>query len=190
MVARRVPRSTLDVGELRRHLGERREVDLAIETPKVTVGEVTTRTDVPTELGLVLESIAGGIRVTGWARVPWSGSCRRCLETASGVDHSEIDEIFSVSAVEGETYPLDDDRLDLGPLLHDLAVLALPLLPLCRPDCPGPEPDLFPIEGVAGADDVAPSGEDERGRDPRWAPLDLLRDQPTHLDSPGGSTER
>jgi uncharacterized protein len=188
MAARRVPPSTLDVGELRRHLGERREVALSLDTPKVTVGEVTTQTDVPTELRLVLESISGGIRVTGWAKVPWSGPCRRCLEAASGVDHSEVDEIFAVAAVEGETYPLDDDRLDLGPLLHDLAVLALPLLPLCRTDCPGPQPDLFPIEGIHG-DDVI-TVEEEPTRDPRWAPLDLLRDQPTRLDSPGGQTER
>lgn len=188
MGAGRVSRSTLDVGELRRHLGERREVDLSLDTPKVAVGEVTTRTDVPTELSLTLESISGGIRVTGWAKVPWSGPCRRCLEAACGTDHSEVDEIFAVAAVEGETYPLDDDRLDLGPLLHDLAVLALPLLPLCRSDCPGPDPDLFPIEGVHSDDAV--TVEEEPTRDPRWAPLDLLREPPSHLDSSGESTER
>ena len=32
---------------------------------------------------------------------------------------------------------LEDDLIDLEPLLRDAVVLALPFQPLCRDDCPG-----------------------------------------------------
>ena len=40
--------------------------------------------------------------------------------------------------VEGETYPLDGDRLDLEPMVRDAVLLALPLAPLCDGGLPGP----------------------------------------------------
>ena len=55
------------------------------------------------------------------------------------------------------------DSIDLGPAVHDAVVLALPLAPLCRPDCPGPDPDNFP---VVTADEPL-----EKPVDPRWAAL-------------------
>ena len=42
---------------------------------------------------------------------------------------------------------------------------ALPLVPLCRPDCAGPSPDRFP---------TGPGDEDVQPADPRWAALDDL----------------
>lgn len=190
-MARRATGVTLDVGELRRHLGEQRGVRAEFPVPEARVGDVTTRPGALISLDLILESIPGGVRVTGTASVPWVGPCRRCLEPAEGVDDSQVDEIFAVVAVEGETYPLNDDRLDLEPLLRDLSVLALPLLPLCRPDCPGPEPQAFPIgEGASGSGGDDSETEPGAGRDPRWAPLDQLRDRASGPDSPAPPSGR
>ncbi|HEY4376689.1 MAG TPA: YceD family protein, partial [Acidimicrobiales bacterium] len=70
---------------------------------------------------------------------------------------------------DGETFPLEGDHLDLGPMVHDTVLLALPLAPLCGPDCLGPAPDEFPTTVAAD-----PDGPAEPARDPRWAALDDL----------------
>ena len=41
---------------------------------------------------------------------------------------------------EDELRELEDDLIDLEPVLHDTVVLALPFQPLCRDDCPGCAP--------------------------------------------------
>ena len=67
-----------------------------------------------------------------------------------------------------EIYPIDDDVVDLGPLVRDAIVLELPMAPLCTQDCAGlcPQCGANLNEGACGC--VAPS-------DPRWANLDVLR---------------
>ena len=60
-----------------------------------------------------------------------------------------------------------EELVELGPAVHDAAVLALPLAPLCREDCPGPDPDAFPVQTA--------SDEVEAPADPRWAALSVLR---------------
>jgi uncharacterized protein len=77
--------------------------------------------------------------------------------------------VFEVRPVDGETYPIEGDEVDLEPVVRDAALLHLPLAPLCRPDCEGPAPDVFPTRVEGDATD------DEPARDPRWAALDELR---------------
>ena len=69
---------------------------------------------------------------------------------------------------------LDGDLLDLEPVLRDAVVLALPMSPLCRDDCPG----LCVECGVPLADAGPGHGHDD-SPDPRWAALEQLGDQPT-----------
>ena len=69
---------------------------------------------------------------------------------------------------------LDGDLLDLEPVLRDAVVLALPMSPLCREDCPG----LCAECGVP-LDDAGPEHGHDGSPDPRWAALEQLGDQPT-----------
>ena len=107
----------------------------------------------------------GGVVVVGTATGTWSVPCRRCLEPMQGDLVAEIRELFEVAPTEGETWPLRDDGIDLGPMLRETALLGLPLAPLCRVECAGPAPDRFP---TGPADDYA------SGIDPRWSVLDEL----------------
>jgi uncharacterized protein len=50
-------------------------------------------------------------------------------------------------------------------VVREALALALPLAPVCREDCPGPDPEANPVV----TDDEAPAG------DPRWSALDALR---------------
>lgn len=95
----------------------------------------------------------------------WSAPCRRCLEPVFGELGSEVCEIFEAQHREGETWPLHEDGIDLGPMLRELALLSVPLAPLCRSQCAGPAPDRFP---TGQAEDEFTIG------DPRWSALDDL----------------
>jgi uncharacterized protein len=77
-----------------------------------------------------------------------------------GHDHDEAD------APDDEERYLDGDFLDLEPMIRDAIVLALPMSPLCRDDCPG----LCAECGVPLAD-AGPEHGHEAATDPRWADL-------------------
>ena len=70
--------------------------------------------------------------------------------------------------LEGETYPLDDDTLDLEPLVRDALLLELPLAPLCTEDCAG----LCPSCGADRNETQCDCRVDDT--DPRWAALRSL----------------
>ena len=160
------PELRVGVAELRRRPGNRhvlkRQVPmggLAISTARVPEGGET-------EVELTMEALSDGVTVAGVVRVPWVGECRRCLEMTSGVVVAEVAEVFKDRA-EGEILPIVADSIDLGQVVHDAAILALPLAPLCREDCVGPDPDEFPV--IPAVEAEAPP------QDPRWAALAELR---------------
>lgn len=167
------PRLLVSVTEIRRLSGSQMDLRRELEAHGIGLTDSAVPDGAIVELAGELESIAGGVVLTGDVTVPWSGSCRRCLDDVTGTATVPVREVFEVEPTDGETWPLVDDQIDVGPLLHDTALLALPLAPLCRDDCPGPAPDRFPtsVEGDDGEED---DDEAERPRDPRWAGLDDL----------------
>ena len=162
----------LDTRELGRRPGSQRQVsrtvpapaDLGIEVLQVPEGS-------PVELDLRLEAVMEGVLVTGTARASLAGECARCLEAISDETEVTFQELFvyedhALPAEEDdEVSTLQDDLVDLEPLLRDAVVLALPFQPLCQDDCPGLCPDC----GARLADD--PDHAHEEPIDPRWAAL-------------------
>lgn len=167
------PRELVSVTEIRRHLGSRLAVSRAIEANGMGLSDVRVLDGSPITLTGELESISEGVVLTGSVAVPWEGECRRCLVPVTGTAEIDVREVYETHPVDGETWPMEQDHIDVGPLLHDTALLALPLAPLCRDDCAGPAPETYPTAPVVGDEAVA----DEPPRDPRWAALDDL-----HLD--------
>lgn len=144
--------------------------------------------DAPVDLELRLESVMEGVLVTGIARARAVGECVRCLEPLGLELEVDFQEMYSYpetdargrvtrdagaaadtgeADAEEETLYLEDDLFDLEPVLRDAVVLALPLQPVCREDCPG----LCSECGARLADDP-----DHRHDvvDPRWAALQQL----------------
>jgi uncharacterized metal-binding protein YceD (DUF177 family) len=79
--------------------------------------------------------------------------------------------LFEFEAREGESYPIRGEHIDLAPLTREALLLNLPLAPLCREDCAG----LCPR---CGADlNAGPCGCGSDERDPRWAILDVLKEE-------------
>ncbi len=78
-------------------------------------------------------------------------------------DHDEPEER------DDEQLYLDGDLLDLEPMLRDAIVLALPMSPLCRDDCPG-----LCVECGVPLADAGPDHRHDEAPDPRWARLKQL----------------
>lgn len=144
--------------------------DLGVEMVGVPEG-----TDI--ELDLRLEAVMEGVLVSGTARASLSGECARCLDPLTSmieVDFQELyvyDDTRSGESAEDDERRLEGDLIDLEPVVRDAMVLALPLSPLCRDDCPG----LCSECGVRLAD--ADPDHHHGAVDPRWAALQGMLDQ-------------
>ncbi|HEX4685763.1 MAG TPA: DUF177 domain-containing protein [Nocardioides sp.] len=173
----------LDTRELGRRPGSQREVsrtvpapaDLGIEVLGVPEGS-------PVEIDLRLEAVMEGVLVTGTARAGLEGECARCLEPISDELEVRFQELFVYDGQdvdpdeELEVSTLQNDLVDLEPLLRDAVVLALPFQPLCQDDCPG----LCPECGARLADD--PDHQHDAPVDPRWAALGALAEPDQQQD--------
>ncbi len=171
----------IGIAELRRRPGNRQELDLDLSFGETGLAEssvitATVPADSVGHVHLVLESMSDGVTASGTVRFPWQGECRRCLGPTSGEVVAEVLEVYKDVPTGDDTLPVDGDFVDLGPVVRDAVVLALPLAPLCAEDCSGPEPDEYP---------VVVEGEGEAPPDPRWSALSDLRFDETGPDGPG-----
>ena len=99
--------------------------------------------DTPLRVDLVLEGASGGIFIRGRVAVVARHTCRRCL--AEWSEPLEVEVFEMLGSDPDAEYRLAGDEADLEVPLRDAVLLALPLRPLCRPDCRG-------LCGVCGAD--------------------------------------
>jgi uncharacterized protein len=174
----------LDTRELGRRPGSMHGVsrtvpapaDLGIEVLRVPEGSQV-------DLDLRLEAVMEGVLVTGTARAGLEGECVRCLGPITDELEVDLQELYVYDDrdhdpdEDDEVSMLQDDLLDLEPLLRDAVVLALPFQPLCQPDCPG----LCVECGARLADD--PDHGHEEPVDPRWAALtELQQDETTQTN--------
>jgi len=157
--------------------------DLRLELIEVPAGA-----DVALEVRF--EAVSEGVLATGTAIASLAGECARCLTPLTSSvtvgfqelylyaegrhdKHEKYDKHDEQEEQDDEgLYHLDGDLLDLEPAFRDAVVLALPMSPLCREDCPG----LCAECGVPLAD--AGSGHrHDAAVDPRWAALQQLSEQ-------------
>jgi uncharacterized protein len=184
---------SVPITTLRRSIGQRQH-----EVRSGSVGELKVADSGIAEGAIAtadvdLDSVDGGIEVSGVVEAPWTGECRRCLRAVGGTLECQVRELYrprppgEPSDQDEETYPLSGELLDLRPLVRDALLLGLPIAPLCREDCAG----LCPTCGAdlaEGPCDCPPAASD-----PRWAALDVLRPSAAPPPKPGqpapGQTE-
>jgi uncharacterized protein len=170
----------IDTHELGRRPGSMRTLSRSVPAPDgLGVAVLGVPQGSPIDLDLRLESVMEGVLVSATARAEVTGECVRCLDPVErslevtlqelyaypGRERDDVDDETELPALEGELF-------DLEPVLRDAVVLALPLQPVCRDDCPG----LCAQCGAHLADDPEHGHEDT---DPRWAALQGLLDTKT-----------
>lgn len=116
------------------------------------------------ELSLRLESVHEGVLVSATVATTMHAECGRCLEPFTAPFQVEFQELFAYTPTEADEYGVHGDHVNLEPPLRDAVVLALPFQPVCRPDCPGLNPETGELrDAEAAAEPVV--------ADPRWAAL-------------------
>ncbi|MBL3698154.1 YceD family protein [Leucobacter luti] len=146
--------------------GEMRERSRTIVLPE-KFGEALAEIPAGAELELDvrLESVHEGILVSAEAHTTMHAECGRCLKDFTTPFQVEFQELFAYTPTEADEYGVHGDHVDLEPPLRDAVVLALPFQPVCRPDCPGLDPESGELRDAEAAvlNDV--------DIDPRWAAL-------------------
>jgi uncharacterized protein len=127
------------------------------------------------QLDLHMDSVSEGVYVSGAISGPVDGECSRCLIDFHETMTVNVAELFAYedsttdeTTEEDEVGRLQGDLIDLEPTLRDAVVLALPVNPLCREDCPG----LCPECGTRW--DELPEDHSHEQLDSRWAALSKL----------------
>ncbi|UOQ58775.1 DUF177 domain-containing protein [Leucobacter allii] len=146
--------------------GEMRERSRELAVPE-RLGEGLARVPAGETLALDvrLESVHEGILVSAEARTTVHAECGRCLKDFTTPFQVEFQELFAYTPTEADEYGVHGDHVDLEPPLRDAVVLALPFQPVCRPDCPGLDPESGELREAEAA--AVPEAE----IDPRWAAL-------------------
>ncbi|WP_285725122.1 YceD family protein [Psychromicrobium xiongbiense] len=130
----------------------------------------------PVDLEVSLEAVHEGIFVSGTAQVHLVGECSRCLDPLAYDQEVDLMQMFFFASPEqgdgtedqdDEVRLVENDTVDLEPVLRDAVVTALPFQPVCREDCAG----LCSECGVRLADHP---GHHHEVLDPRWAALSAL----------------
>jgi uncharacterized protein len=166
----------LDTRELGRRPGSQREVTRTVPAPaELGIEILAVPEGSPVDLDLRLEAVMEGVLVTGTARAALEGECVRCLEPISDDTEVTFQELYVYAEhqtphdEDDDVSRLQDDLVDLEPVLRDAVVLALPFQPLCMDDCPG----LCTECGARLADE--PDHTHDAPVDPRWAGLAALK---------------
>lgn len=173
----------VDVRSLPRRPGSMITVERTVAAPEglgVPMARVPEGSAI--ELDLRLESVLEGVLASGTADLEVSAECSRCLEPVSWHEEVDLAELFRYPATDArgavveeeddsdDPLPMvQEDLIDLLPVLRDAVVIDLPLAPLCSEECLG----LCAECGFRLADD--PSHE-HAATDPRWAALAGLLD--------------
>jgi uncharacterized protein len=107
----------------------------------------------------------------------WEAECRRCLKPVTGPIEVEVRAMFVESIedlddAEADVYEIEGEIVDVGEVVREELMLALPLTPICESGCVGADPDRFPTGADDDSEDEAADGS---SRDPRWDVLSSLR---------------
>lgn len=126
----------------------------------------------PVEVRLDLRATKEGIRIAGKARGRLHLRCSRCLVGYERDFERDVEETYYFDPVLAEGwdgYEVQDQVVDLEPMLRDAIVLDIPPTPVHDEQCRG----LCP---VCGTDlNYSACGHNAETTDVRWAPLEQLK---------------
>lgn len=175
---------TVPVYDLMHRPGEMRESELDVVVPtKLGEGLISVPAGDTLEIDLKMESLHDGILASAHVSAEAVGECSRCLKDIRQSVEVDFAEVFAYSDDEAFDYRVQDDHVDLEPVVRDAVVLSLPFQPVCRPDCPGLDPETG--ERVEDMVDYHP----REVIDPRWSALSELVGETTRPETDSQPTD-
>ncbi len=94
----------------------------------------------PAQVDVTIRRLGRGIELEGTIDTTAVGACARCLNDVRLPIHLDVDERLGPQIDQGDPFAeniLVDDQLDLTDLVRQLIDSALPMVLLCKEDCPG-----------------------------------------------------
>ncbi len=152
--------------EMLRVPGTIKEIDVVVAAGPLDAEHHRLTGDIT--VALRLESLNDGITAAGEVRAPWSGTCRRCLDELSGVAVAAVEELYQRELTDEDAFAIEDNQLDLVPMVREAILLELDTELVCRDDCAG----LCPVCGIDRNTSTCDCVTEVR--DERWAALDGL----------------
>ena len=125
----------------------------------------------PIDVDLRLESVHEGILATAEVDATAKAECVRCLDQMDIAVEVDFQELFAYSGVSEDDFAVENEQIDLEPVIRDEVVLSLPFQPVCSPDCQG----LCPECGVKLAEN--PNHVHDQQVDSRWSELENFRNK-------------
>ena len=157
--------------EMLRRPGTVKEVELQVQPNSLDIDDPRLTPGSEISIEVQCESLSDGIVVNGLIKAEFEGECRRCLKPVGSVLDIPVHELYQLVVTDPDAFAINNDQIDLAPMVRETVLIELPDAPLCRPDCAG----LCP---TCGADlNVAQCGCSAPIVDSRWAALDEIRDQ-------------
>jgi len=157
-----------NVSDLLHHPAARRHERVEIPGCELGGSAGARLSSAPLVVEVWLERIPHGLVVHGNVTAEYESECSRCLKPVRAHLDTPIRELFERDFIDGETYPLEGEEVDLELPVRDTVLLDLPAAPLCREDCAG----LCPMCGVDRNE--ADCECDPNPPDPRWDALRAL----------------
>ena len=170
------------IADLPRQEGAIKDFHAQIKAPEdfgIDLYRVEPGSDI--DVDLTFQSVSEGVYVYGTVSAHATGECARCLRDLEEDMNEQVSELFyyperleAALASPDEDDSLEDapvieaDHIDLEALIRDGLVIAMPLRPLCTPDCSG----LCPTCGQR-LDDL-PADHHHEVKDSRFSALDEL----------------
>lgn len=157
-----------NVSDLLHHPAARRAVSISIPGSELGGVAGARLSSAPLTVAVMLERIPEGIVIHGTVDAEYESECSRCLTPVRDACSVSVNELFEREPIDGETYPLEGEEVDLELPVRDSVLLDLPTAPLCRDDCAG-------LCSVCGIDrNEADCTCDPNPPDPRWDALRAL----------------
>jgi len=157
--------------EMLRRPGTAKEVEVSLLPAALNLDDPRLVPGTEITVEVQCESLSDGIVVNGRIEAEIHSECRRCLQPVGSVLDIEVHELYQLVVTDPDAFGIQNDQIDLAPMVRETVLIELPDAPLCRIDCAG----LCPTCGIdlnrekCGC--AAPV------IDARWAALDAIRDQ-------------
>jgi uncharacterized protein len=128
---------TVDIGKLLNQSVDRIDLNLKGNISGIESRNCAVLPDRDILVLVVIERIRRGVICQGTVRSFWDGECSRCLEHASVGMQIDFKELFVTDPDIETEYELIGDKINFIPLVSELLIVELPLIPLCKVTCKG-----------------------------------------------------